>query len=331
VAVALLFDFVNGMNDAANSIATVVSTRVLTPLQAVAWAAFFNFVAAFFFDTKVADTIAKIVDNDVVTVPMVLAALVGGISWAHLCTVAGLPISVSHSLIGGVLGACFAKEGLGPGMAAVHEPAILKAGIFIVASPLAGMAGGYLLMLAVLWTFRGSDRRSVDRWFRWGQLASSAAFSLSHGLSDAQKIMGIIVMVLVAGGRLAAGSEVPYWVILSAHASIGLGTLIGGWRVIHTMGTRLTKLKPHGGFCAETAGAAVCIGTAMAGIPVSTTHTVVGSILGVGATQRVGAVRWEVAGKIVGAWVLTIPCAAMAGALAWWIVDRSGLAALAAG
>jgi PiT family inorganic phosphate transporter len=329
--VALVFDFVNGMNDASNSIATVVSTRVLTPLQAVAWAAFFNFVAAFGFDTRVADAIAKIVDSDIVNPPMVLAALLGGISWAHLCTVAGLPISVSHSLIGSVLGAAFAKVGWVVGLAALHMEKLTEIAIFIVLSPLLGFAGGFLLMVAVLWTFRNSNRRNVDRWFRAGQLASSAAFSLSHGLSDAQKIMGIIVMVLVAAERLPRGASPPAWVILSAHGAIALGTLIGGWKVIHTMGTRLTKLKPHGGFCAETAGAAVCIGTSMAGIPISTTHTVVGSIMGVGATQRVGAVRWEVAGRIVGAWVLTIPCAALAGALAWWVIDWSGLAALAAG
>jgi len=327
IAMALLFDFLNGMNDAANSIATVVSTRVLSPLQAVAWAAFFNFVAAFGFGTEVANAIAKIVSADVVTVPMVLAALAGAIFWTHVCTKAGLPISVSHSLIGGVVGAALAKEGIGPGYAALHHAKLREVAAFIVISPLAGLLGGYLMMVALYWAFRNASRQRVRGIFRVGQLFSSAAFSLSHGLSDAQKTMGIMVLALVAGGMLPRDvKEVPQWVILSAHGAIALGTLAGGWKVIHMMGTRLTRLQPAGGFCAETSGAVVCIGTAMAGIPVSTTHTITGSIMGVGSAQRLGAVRWQVAGKILWAWVLTIPCSAAVGALVWWgLASVSGI------
>ncbi len=327
IAMALLFDFLNGMNDAANSIATVVSTRVLTPLQAVAWAAFFNFVAAFGLGTPVADTIAKIVHSDVVTVPMVLAALSGAILWTHVCTRMGLPISVSHALIGGVIGAALAKEGLQAGWNALHHANIQKTAIFIVLSPLAGLVGGYLLSVAQAWVFRNATRLRVRGIFRWGQLASSAAFSLSHGASDAQKTMGIMVLALVAGGVVSKDyKEVPTWVILSAHGAIALGTLFGGWKVIRTMGTRITKLQPSGGFCAETAGASVCLGTALAGIPVSTTHTITGAIMGVGSSHRLGAVRWGLAGRILWAWVLTFPCSALVSAITWWGLEAaSGL------
>ena len=322
IVMALLFDFLNGMNDAANSIATVVSTRVLTPLQAVAWAAFFNFIAAFGLGTEVANTISKIVSAEVVSVPMVLAALSGAIIWTHVCTKAGLPISVSHALIGGVIGAALAKVGLHDGWLALNRGSLKTTAIFIVVSPVLGLVGAVFLAILQAWIFRRSTRQKVGRIFRWGQLASSGAFALSHGASDAQKTMGIMVLALVAGGVLPADSkEVPQWVVLSAHGAIALGTLAGGWGVIHTMGSKLTKLQPAGGFCAETSGAAVCLGTAIAGIPVSTTHTITGAIMGVGAAHRLGAVRWGIAGRILWAWVLTIPCSALVGAVTWWALD----------
>jgi PiT family inorganic phosphate transporter len=318
IVMALLFDFLNGMNDAANSIATVVSTRVLTPLQAVAWAAFFNFIAAFGLGTAVADTIAKIVRADF-PVTMVLAALSGAILWTHLCTRAGLPISVSHALIGGIVGAFLASAGLVSGWNALNHKALVWVGVFIVASPMAGLVGAIALSTAQSWAFRNATRQKVGRIFRWGQLVSSGAFALSHGASDAQKTMGIMVMALVAGGQMNADyKEVPTWVILSAHGAIALGTMAGGWSVIHTMGTKLTKLQPAGGFCAETSGAVVCLGTALVGIPVSTTHTITGAIMGVGAAHRLGAVRWGIARRIILAWILTIPCSALVSALTWW-------------
>jgi PiT family inorganic phosphate transporter len=328
IVMALLFDFLNGMNDAANSIATVVSTRVLTPLQAVAWAAFFNFVAYKFVGIHVADTIAKLIPNaDDISVAMVLAALSGGILWTHFCTKAGLPISVSHALIGGVMGVAFAKLGFHGGWMALNRGKLIEVGIFIVLSPVAGMAGAILLSIVQAWAFRKATKQSVGRVFRWGQLLSSAAFSLSHGASDAQKMMGIIMMALIAAGKLPADFKtIPDWIPLSAYTAIGLGTLAGGWGVIHTMGTKLTKLQPSGGFCAEASGAVVCLTTAAWGIPVSTTHTITGSIMGVGAAHRLGAVRWGVAGKILWAWVLTIPCSAIVSALAWWgLAKASGI------
>ena len=324
IAMALLFDFLNGMNDAANSIATVVSTRVLTPLQAVAWAAFFNFIAAFGLGTEVANTIAKIVHPDLVTLPMVLAALSGAIIWTHVCTKAGLPISVSHALIGGVVGAALAKIGLHAGWHALNQKKLGEVAMFIVISPVAGLIGAIALSIAQAWAFRRASRQTVTKVFRWGQLVSSAAFSLSHGASDAQKMMGIIMLALIAGGQLKADYKaVPEWIPLSAYTAIGLGTLAGGWSVIHTMGTKLTKLQPSGGFCAETSGAVVCLATAHFGIPVSTTHTITGSIMGVGAAHRLGAVRWGVAGKILWAWVLTIPCSALVSALTWWGLQKA--------
>ncbi len=319
IAIALLFDFLNGMNDAANSIATVVSTRVLTPRQAVAWAAFFNFIAAFGFGVHVATTIGKgIVDPSVVTPVLILAALVGAIVWTHLCTHYGLPISVSHALIGGMAGAGLAKAG----PEALVAAGFTKVSIFIVVSPLLGLVFGVLLMIAVTWICRRSNPWKVDRTFRVGQLLSSAAFSLGHGTNDAQKTMGIIAVLLYTQGYLGGEFYVPVWVILSAHAAIGLGTLAGGWKVIHTMGMRLTDLRPMGGFCAETAGAALLVGTAYAGIPVSTTHTIAGAIMGVGATRRVSAVKWGVAGRIVWAWVLTIPASAAVSALSYALLSR---------
>lgn len=310
IFVALIFDFLNGMNDAANSIATVVSTRVLSPKMAVLWAAFFNFVAAFGFGVAVAKTIGRgIVDPELVDHQVILAALAGAIFWTHLCTRYGFPISVSHSLIGGLAGAGLVKGGI----AALNAAGITKVVLFIFLAPIIGLVGGFILMALVNWLFRNKSSRSVDRLFRVGQLVSSAAYSLGHGTNDAQKTMGIITVLLYSGGYLTE-FEVPMWVILSAHTAIGLGTLMGGWKVIRTMGVKLTHLRPVGGFCAETGGAFVLLGTAMAGIPVSTTHTIAGAIMGVGSTRRLSAVRWGVAGRIVVAWVLTIPVAALVAA-----------------
>ena len=318
IGLALLFDFVNGMNDAANSIATVVSTRVLPPRFAVLWAAFFNFVAAFGFGVHVANTIGRgIVETAVVNEYLILSALIGGIGWAHLCTLMGLPISVSHSLIGGLAGAGLVKGG----PEALVTGGLLKVGVFIFISPLVGMVLGFLFMVLVLWIVRKSAPDRVDRGFRIGQLISSAAYSLGHGTNDAQKTMGIIALVLFTAGYLGDEFYVPVWVILSAHAAIALGTYLGGWKVVRTMGMKLTHLRPIGGFCAETASATVLLGTAIAGIPVSTTHTIAGAIMGVGSTRRLSAVKWGVAGKIVWAWVLTIPASAAVAALAYIAIE----------
>jgi PiT family inorganic phosphate transporter len=309
IFLALLFDFVNGMNDAANSIATVVSTRVLSPKLAVVWAAFFNFVAAFGFGVSVATTIGKgIVNVAVVDEYLVLSALVGAILWAYLCTRIGIPISVSHALIGGLAGSGIAKGGI----AALIVSGLTKVSVFIVVSPLLGMVLGYLFMAGALWSVRKSPPTSVDRAFRVGQLISSAAYSIGHGANDAQKTMGIIALVLYTSG-VYDHFYVPTWVIVSAYLAIAAGTYTGGWKVIRTMGMKLTLLRPIGGFSAETASAAVLFGTAFAGIPVSTTHTIAGAIMGVGATRRLSAVRWGVAGRIVLAWILTIPSSAVIG------------------
>jgi PiT family inorganic phosphate transporter len=318
IIIALLFDFLNGMNDAANSIATVVATRVLNPKLAVAWAAFFNFVAAFGFGVHVANTIGKgIIETFVVDQYLILSALIGAIIWTHLCTKFGLPISVSHALIGGLSGSAILKAGFGSLIAG----GLLKVVFFIVLSPLIGMLLGILLMLGVSWLFRNSKGRKVDKIFRVGQLVSSAAFSLGHGTNDAQKTMGIISILLFTSGFLGSDFYVPFWVVLISHASIGLGTLAGGWKVIKTMGMKLTHLRPVGGFCAELAGATVLIGTSLAGIPVSTTHTISGSIMGVGSVKRLTAVRWGIAGRIIWAWILTIPVSALCGALAYFLIS----------
>jgi inorganic phosphate transporter, PiT family len=312
VALALIFDFVNGMNDAANSIATVVSTRVLTPKQAVAWAAFWNAAAMVFVGTAVAGTISKVVPEAQNDLNIVLAGLVGAILWAHACTMAGLPISVSHSLLGGLVGAGYAAKGWDAINFAKLEPTLW----FIFLAPVIGMLVGAVLMTLTFWLFRNSHPGKVDRVFRLGQLVSSAGFSLGHGSNDAQKVMGMITLALVAG-RLQAGGvgdkppEVQIWVVIAAHAAIGLGTLLGGWKVIRTMGSKLTKLRPEQGFCAETAGGLVLLFTAHTGIPVSTTHSITGSIMGVGVVKRMRSVRWGMAKKIVWAWVLTIPIAAL--------------------
>ena len=317
VFTALVFDFINGFHDAANSIATVVSTRVLSPLQAVSWAAFFNFVAAFMFGTGVASTVGKgMVDLSVVTLPVIFAGLMGAIIWNLITWYFGLPTSSSHALFGGYGGAAVAKAGFGAIIAAGWTKTI----IFIVLAPAIGLTVGLILMTSIFWIFHDTPPSRIDRWFRRLQLTSAAAYSLMHGANDAQKTMGIITGALVAGGYLTT-FDVPFWVIITAHAAIGLGTLSGGWRIIKTMGTKITKLQPVGGFAAET-GAAVAIFTAtQLGVGISTTHTITGAIVGVGATRRLSAVRWGVAGQIVWAWILTIPASATIGALTYYIVE----------
>jgi PiT family inorganic phosphate transporter len=317
VLVALVFDFINGFHDAANSIATVVSTRVLTPLQAVVWAAFFNFVAAFGFGVSVAQTVGKgVVDANVVDPWVILAGLVGAIAWDLITWYWGLPTSSSHALIGGFAGAAVVKAGFGSLIAS----GLIKIGVFMVLAPLIGFTVGFLMMLATVWTFRNATPGRVDWLFRRLQLVSAAAYSLGHGTNDAQKTMGIIAVLLFTTGHMGPEFHVPFWVIMAAHAAIALGTLSGGWRIVKTMGMRITKLRPVGGFCAETAGAVTLIGTAIGGIPVSTTQTITGSIMGVGALQRVSAVRWGVAGNILWAWVLTIPASALIAAASWLVI-----------
>ncbi|MCU0305584.1 MAG: inorganic phosphate transporter [Thermoanaerobaculales bacterium] len=323
VALALLFDFLNGMNDAANSIATVVSTRVLSPRLAVLWAAFFNFVAAFLFGVSVAATIGKgVIDPGVITPAMLLATLTGAIVWTWTCTQLGLPISVSHSLVGALVGAGIAKAGVG----ALVVPGLIKIAVFIVLAPLIGFTLGALLMIAVLWICRRAAPGPVDRWFRRLQLVSAALYSLGHGANDAQKTMGIIAVLLYSTGYLGETFHVPLWVILACHAAIALGTLAGGWRVIETLGMKMTKLRPVDGFCAETAAGCSILLSTFGGIPVSTTHTITGGIIGVGAPTRLGAIRWGMAYRIVWAWVLTIPAAAAVSALAWVIIALLGFA-----
>ncbi len=310
VAVAFAFDFLNGFHDAANSIATVVSTRVLSPGQAVFWAAFFNFVAAFGFGTAVASTVGKgMVDLSIVTYSVILAGLAGAIVWDLITWYFGLPTSSSHALFGGYAGAAVAKAGFG----AVILSGWTKTLWFIVLSPLIGLVVGLAVMTAIYWIFRDTTPTKVDHWFRRLQIASAAGYSLMHGANDAQKTMGIVTGALVTGGYLREFA-VPVWVILMAHAAMGLGTWAGGWRIIKTMGQKITKLQPPGGFAAET-GASVAIYVAtLFGVGVSTTHTITGAIMGVGATRRLSAVRWGVAGQIVWAWILTIPASGLIGA-----------------
>ena len=323
VTVALFFDYINGFHDAANSIATVVSTRVLSPGQAVVWAAFFNFVAAFVFGTAVAQTIGKgTVDISIVTLPVIFAGLTGAILWSLLTWWLALPTSSSHALIGGYAGAAVAKGGMAAVLCASCT-AWTKTLTFIVLSPLIGMTVGHLLMVAILWIFRRATPRRVDHWFRRLQLVSAAFFSLNHGGNDAQKTAGIISAVLFSSGYIST-FHVPLWVQMSAYAAIGLGTLAGGWRIIHTMGSKITKLQPVGGFAAET-GAAVALFTATHfSIPVSTTHAITGAIVGVGSTRRLSAVRWGVATRIVWAWLLTIPAAGAIGAGTYWLLRVVG-------
>ncbi len=316
VLVALIFDFVNGFHDAANSIATVVATRVLTPGKAVALAAFFNFVAAFFLGTAVATTIGRgFVNTKIITPYVILAGLVGAIVWNLFTWYWKLPVSSSHALIGGYAGAALAKAGRN-GLVLGKWPSTL---LFIVLAPIIGLILGYLLMLLVYWIFRDFSPGRLDRWFRHLQIASASLLSCAHGTNDAQKSMGVITAVLVSVGY-EKHFRVPDWVILACAAAMGLGTLSGGWRVVHTMGTRLTRLKPRSGFCAETGAAISILFATWLGLPVSTTHVVAGGIAGVGSIQRVRAVRWNVATDIVVAWILTIPAAAVFAALAFFVV-----------
>ena len=317
VALALMFDFMNGFHDAANSIATVVSTGVLKPAQAVAFAAFFNFVAIFIFKLSVAATVGKgIVMPGVVDVHVVFGALVGAITWNAITWYYGIPSSSSHALIGGIVGAVIAKSGVG----SLVSGGVLKTVAFIFVSPLLGFLLGSLMMVAVAWIFRRTRPSKVDRWFRRLQLVSAGAYSLGHGGNDAQKTIGIIWMLLIATGYAAAeDSSPPLWTILACYAAIAGGTMFGGWRIVKTMGQKITKLKPVGGFCAETGGALTLFLATALGIPVSTTHTITGAIVGVGSTQRASAVRWGVAGNIVWAWVLTIPASAFVAAVAYGV------------
>jgi inorganic phosphate transporter, PiT family len=320
IGVALFFDYINGFHDAANSIATVVSTRVLSPGKAVIWAAFFNFVAAFTFGTAVAKTVGSgMIDVHIVTFAVIFGGLVGAIVWDLITWTFGLPTSSSHALIGGYAGAAVAKAGF----AAILPGGWTKTIIFIFLSPLIGLVGGLLLMTAIFWIFRWTPPSRVDRWFRRLQLVSAAFFSLNHGANDAQKTMGIIAGVLFAAGYIDT-FYIPFWVVLAAHAAISLGTLAGGWRIIHTMGSKITKLQPVGGFAAETGAALALLTATQFGVPVSTTHAITGAIVGVGATRRMSAVRWGVAGQIVWAWILTIPAAFAIGAGAYTLLRFGG-------
>lgn len=316
IAIALTFDYINGFHDAANSIATVVSTRVLSPGQAVIWAAVFNFIAAFSFGTAVAKTIGSgMIDVSVLTFGIIFSGLVGAIIWDLLTWLWGLPTSSSHALIGGYAGAAIAQAGFG----VIIPSGWTKTLIFIVLSPMIGLLAGLLLMVAIYWIFQKTPPYRVDHWFRKLQLVSAALFSLNHGANDAQKTMGIIAGVLFTAGYIKV-FDIPFWVVLAAHAAIGLGTLAGGWRIIHTMGSKITRLRPVHGFAAETGAALAIFMATQLGIPVSTTHAITGAIVGVGTTRRLSAVRWGVAGQIVWAWVLTIPGAALIGAITSWIV-----------
>ncbi|HET8738175.1 MAG TPA: inorganic phosphate transporter [Acidimicrobiia bacterium] len=318
ILLALAFDFTNGFHDAANSIATVVSTRVLSPRYAVIWAAFFNFVAFLVFSTHVANTIAKdVVQQDALTVGVIFAGLVGAIAWNLLTFWLGLPTSSSHALVGGIAGAAVVRSGFD----VLITSGLETIGAFIVLSPMIGLALGLIFTVAIQWAFhRRTDIERLNRGFRRAQLVSAAAFSLGHGGNDAQKTMGVMLAVLIAAGALPANADVPLWVVLSAHVAIGLGTLFGGWRIVKTMGFKLTRLQPAGGVAAESAAALTLFFTSAQGIPVSTTHTITGAIVGVGAARRLSAVRWRVAGRVVWAWVLTIPGAALMAAVTSLIV-----------
>ncbi len=317
VALALLFDFMNGFHDAANSIATVVSTGVLRPAQAVLVAAFFNFVAIFVFHLSVAATVGKgIAQPGVVDVHVIFGALTGAITWNVITWLYGIPSSSSHALIGGIVGAVMAKAGAG----ALIASGLVRTVTFIFVSPLLGFVFGSLMMVLVAWVFRRVSPSRVDRWFRRAQLVSAGAYSLGHGGNDAQKTIGIIWMLLISTGYAASTDAAPpSWTIVACYAAIGIGTMFGGWRIVKTMGQKITKLKPVGGFCAETGGALTLFIATGLGVPVSTTHTITGAIVGVGSVQRASAVRWGVAGNIVWAWILTIPASATVAALAYWL------------
>ncbi len=317
IIIALIFDFLNGFHDSANSIATIVSTRVLTPRKAVMWAAFFNLVAAFFFDVHVAKTLGKgLVELAAVNEYVIMSGLLGAICWNIITWYFGLPTSSSHALMGGYAGAAVAKAGFGVILYAGWTKTI----IFLFIAPLMGMVMGFILMVILMWMFHKRSSAKINGVFKKLQLVSAALYSLGHGTNDAQKTMGVITGLLVTAGYLQT-FQVPYWVILLSHFAIALGTLFGGWRIVKTMGQKITKLKPSGGFCAETAGGITLLVTAWGGIPVSTTHTITGAIMGVGATKRLSGVRWGLAGNIIIAWILTIPASALVGVVSYKIIS----------
>ncbi|MCE9593953.1 MAG: inorganic phosphate transporter [Planctomycetes bacterium] len=322
VGLALIFDFINGFHDAANSIATIVSTRVLSPQAAVVWAAFFNFIAFLFFGLHVAKTIGKgTIEPEAVTLAVITAGLIGSIAWNLLTWWFGIPSSSSHALVGGLAGAALIAKG----PSALISGGLLKIGAFIFVAPLVGMALSYIIMLATYWIFRRTSPSRVSKLFKRLQLVSASAYSLGHGGNDAQKTMGIIFMVMIAAGRLPKETvEPPMWIVLACHAAMGLGTLMGGWRIVKTMGQKICKLQPVHGFAAETGGALTLYGATWLGIPVSTTHTITGSIVGVGTTRGIHAVKWGVAGRVLWAWILTIPSSALIGGTFWWIFSRFG-------
>jgi len=316
VVVALAFDFMNGFHDAANSIATIVSTGAMRPHHAVAWAAFFNFIAFLVFGVAVATTIGRgIVDPAIIDHRVVFGALVGAIAWNVITWYYGIPSSSSHALVGGLAGAAVTKGGVGTLVAS----GFLKTAAAIILSPAFGFLLAAALMIAVSWIFRRATPRRVDRWFRTAQFVSAAAYSLGHGGNDAQKTMGIIWMLLIAAGYAAHADPLPFWVVIACQAAMGLGTLFGGWRIVKTMGMRITKLRPQGGFCASASGAVTLFLATGLGIPVSTTHTITGAIVGVGSVRKLSGVRWGVAGSIVWAWIFTIPCSAFIAGVAWWV------------
>jgi len=316
ILIALAFDFLNGLHDAANSIATIVATKVLTPPQAVAWAAFFNFIAFLFIGLHVAETIGKgIIDPLVVDPGVIFGALIGAIFWNALTWYLGLPSSSSHALVGGLLGAGISKGGLD----AVVASGVIKTSVAIFAAPILGMIAAIILVIVTSWLFLPASARTADTIFRRLQLVSSAAYSIGHGANDAQKTMGIIAVLLFSTGYLEGEFYVPFWVVISAQTAMGLGTLMGGWRIVHTMGSKITKLTPHQGFSAETGGAIMLFTATALGIPVSTTHTITGCIIGVGAARRASAVRWGVARSVVTAWIVTIPAAAAVSAFFYWL------------
>lgn len=318
IGIALLFDFLNGLHDAANSIATIVSTRVLRPQYAVFWAAFFNFIAFLFFGLHVATTLGKgIIDPSIVTPHVVFAALIGAITWNVVTWLAGIPSSSSHALVGGLVGAGLAKTGF----SSIVWSGLLKTASAIFLSPAIGFFLALMLVLAVSWTFVKRTPYAVDKTFRRLQFVSASLYSLGHGGNDAQKTMGIIAVLLYSQGYLGGEFHVPFWVVIACQSAMALGTLMGGWRIVHTMGSKITRLNPMQGFCAETGGAITLFIATHFGIPVSTTHTITGAIVGVGAARRVSAVRWGIAGNIVIAWVITLPAGAAIAACSYWLVD----------
>ncbi|MBI3543722.1 MAG: inorganic phosphate transporter [Deltaproteobacteria bacterium] len=319
IFVALAFDFINGFHDAANSIATIVSTRVLRPQWAVAWAAFFNFIAFLFFELKVANTVGKgIIDPSIVDPTLIFAALTGAVLWNLITWYFGIPSSSSHALIGGLCGAAAAKAGV----RVLNGPGLAKIAASIVLSPLLGLVLAFILMMIVSIVLFKSTPRKVDAWFRRLQFISASLYSLGHGGNDAQKTMGVIAVLLFSAGMSGGKFAVPMWVVLSCQVAMGVGTLFGGWRIVRTMGMKITKLKPVGGFCAETGGAMTLFLATGLGIPMSTTHVITGSIVGVGAVTKLSAIRWGIAGRIVWAWILTIPCSAFVSGLTWWVTDQ---------